>query len=222
MTNLKEAFGARVKEMRKMRGMTQEELAEHLEVNPRQLTRIECGENFASAETLAKLSTALNVELSVLFDFEWSENVTLLATGTEGASVLRLVQKDEKVRVMAPYNKFKEMDMPKQMDVTVTESVMINIAQKTKKPITVEYFNDKTRKYVKTYYPNGKVEVNISEQNIQSEDIQLYIKEKMKNYSSDVEKLEFIKLATDAINDPSALNELKILIKGMELAHRLK
>jgi len=221
MTNLKEAFGARVKELRKMRGMTQEELAEMLDVNPRQLTRLESGENFASSETIAKLSRALNVELSVLFDFEWSENVTLLSTGTDGARIVKLVQKDEKVKVMAPQNTIKEMDMPKQMDVAVTESVMINMAKKTKKPLTVEYFNDKTRKYVKTFYPDGHVEVNISEQNIHSEDIQIYVKEKLKKYSSDLEKLEFIKLAVDSINDSDALSELKILIKGVELAHKL-
>ena len=143
MTNLKEAFGARVKEIRKMRGMTQEELSELLGVNPRQLTRLECGENFASAETIARLSKALNVELAVLFDFEWSENVTLLATGTDGAPLLRLVQKDEKVKVMASKNAIKEMNMPKQIDVAVTESVMLNMAKKTNKPLTVEYFKDR-------------------------------------------------------------------------------
>ncbi len=217
MATLKEAFGARVKELRRLRGMTQEQLAEYLEVNPRQLSRLESGENFASAETLARLSKALSIDLSDLFDFQWSENLTLLATGTDCVPVVRLVQKDEKVKVMAPYNTIKEMNMPKQIDAAVTESVMINLAKKTKKSLTVEYFNDKTRKYVKTFYPDGKVEVNISEKSVQAEDIQIYIREKMRKFSAETEKLEFIKLAVDAITDNNALQELKILLKGMEL-----
>ena len=100
MKNLKEAFGARVKELRKMRGFTQEELAEMIDLNPRQLARLEKGENFSSAETLAKLAVGLDITLSDLFDFEWNQEVTLLATGTDAVPMIRLVQKDEKVKMI--------------------------------------------------------------------------------------------------------------------------
>ena len=144
--------------------------------------------------------------------------VTMLATGTDDVPVLRLVQKDEKVRIQATQEQIREMDIPKQIDVASTEDVMSKTAQRMKKALTVEYFNDKTRKYIKTYHPNGEIEVNISEKNIESEDIQSYIKDKMRNYSNQMEKLEFIKLAVDAISSSKSLNELKILLKGMELA----
>lgn len=39
----------------------------------------------------------------------------------------------------------------------------------------------------------------------------------MRKFSSETEKLEFIKLAVDAITDNNALQELKMLLKGMEL-----
>lgn len=218
MRNLKEAFGLKVREFRKMRGFTQEELAEMIEINPRQLARIEKGENFASAETMARLSMSLNVTLASFFDFDWNHEITLMATGTDNVPVLRLVQKDEKVKILATQNQFDVMDIPKQVDVSSTEEVMKKISQKMKKPITVEYFNDKTRKYIKTYHPSGRIEVNISEKAIKADDIQNYVRDKMKSYSAQVEKLEFIKLAVDSISDRSALEELKILIRGIELA----
>ncbi|MBQ2870583.1 helix-turn-helix transcriptional regulator [bacterium] len=218
MKNLKEAFGAKIKELRKQRGLTQEELAEMIDINQRQLTRIEKGENFPSAETLAKFSTSLNVELSTIFDIEWNQEITLMATGTDATPFIRLVQKNEQVKIVTSEEHIKEMDIPKQIDVASTEEIIQKISQNMQKPLMVEYFDDKTRKYVKTYHPNGQIDVKISEKNVQSENIQSYVKEKMKNYSEEIEKLEFVKLAVDALSDPQAANELKIMLRGIELA----
>ncbi len=221
MQNLKEAFGKRIKELRKSRNMTQEELAEFLSLNPRQLTRIEAGENFPSAESLAKLCCALDIDMKYLFDFEWNKEITLLSTGTDDLPVIKLVEKNNKMNLKTPKDKvFEDAGIGKEIPAAGSEAAMINMAKRLNKPLTVEHFNDKKRKYVKTYYPNGKSEVTISEKNIQAENIQNYVKNKMKDYSVDVEKLDFIKLAVDSLDSNEALNELKIFLKGMELAKK--
>lgn len=222
MKNLKEAFGAKVKELRRMQGLTQEELAEMIGINQRQLSRIEQGENFSSAETLAKLASSLNVELSTFFDIDWNQEITLMATGTDDIPFIKLVQKDEQVKVLTTQETIDSLGIPKQIDVASTESVIQKISQKMNKSLTVEYFNDKTRKYVKTYHPDGQVDINISEKNIRAEELQSYVKEKMKNYSNEIDKLEFMKLAVDALSDPNASKELKIMLKGIELAQKVK
>ena len=65
--NFKKAFGEKVKRIRKMRNLTQEQLAEKIDISPRNLCRIEVGDCFVKAETLERLLTALNVSAEELF-----------------------------------------------------------------------------------------------------------------------------------------------------------
>lgn len=67
--NIKKSIGSRVKEIRKQRGLSQELLAEKLDISQNALSYIETGENFFSAETLEKLIIALDVEPQELFNF---------------------------------------------------------------------------------------------------------------------------------------------------------
>ena len=49
--------------------MTQEKLAEYVDIHPRQMSKIETGEHFPSCKTLEKICVALDVTPSFLFDF---------------------------------------------------------------------------------------------------------------------------------------------------------
>jgi len=69
METLKEKFGARLKEIRRSKNMTQENLAELTGMDIPNLSNIERGKKFVSAETLSKLAKALNITENVLFDF---------------------------------------------------------------------------------------------------------------------------------------------------------
>ena len=70
MSYLKKAFGCNVRLIRKSRNLTQEQLAEMVNLNQRQLTRIENGVSFVSADVLENLAVALNTDIKKLFDFE--------------------------------------------------------------------------------------------------------------------------------------------------------
>jgi len=69
MENTKVLLGARIKEIRKARGLTQEQLAEMIDVEQKHVSRIESGKNFPSIDLLEKMAAALNVPLMGFFDF---------------------------------------------------------------------------------------------------------------------------------------------------------
>ncbi len=68
--SVKKLLGQKIKRIRKNRGLTQEQLAEMIDIAPRNLSRIEIGESFVSAETLDKLLFALNITAEELFSYE--------------------------------------------------------------------------------------------------------------------------------------------------------
>jgi len=68
-------FGSRVKELRNKRKLTQEKLAEMIGVGERNMSKIECGKNFVTAETLSKLLVALDVEPEELFHFNPKKDI---------------------------------------------------------------------------------------------------------------------------------------------------
>ena len=64
---IKQELGKKIKKMRLNRGLTQEQLAEAVDISQRTLSGIEIGENFVTAETLDKLIKALNTTSDELF-----------------------------------------------------------------------------------------------------------------------------------------------------------
>ena len=64
---IKEELGKKIKRMRVNRGLTQEQLAEAVDVSQRTLSGIEIGENFVTAETLDKIIKALKTTSEELF-----------------------------------------------------------------------------------------------------------------------------------------------------------
>ena len=70
MNTLKEKLGKRIQEIRKSQHITQEKLAEMIGLDTPNLSNIERGKRFLSAETLEKIIKALNVSEKELFNFE--------------------------------------------------------------------------------------------------------------------------------------------------------
>jgi transcriptional regulator with XRE-family HTH domain len=68
------ALGNKIKEIRKEKGMTQEELAERSGINLRTVQRIENGETTPRGNSLHAISNVLNIELSSLISKHENEN----------------------------------------------------------------------------------------------------------------------------------------------------
>ena len=69
MPTLKEKLGLRIKYLRKKNGLSQENLAELINMDKPNLSNIERGKRFMTAETLEKIAKALNTTERELFDF---------------------------------------------------------------------------------------------------------------------------------------------------------
>ena len=65
--NIKKELGEKIKRLRKKQKLTQEQLAEMIDIAPRNLSSIEVGTSFAKAETLEKILIALNTTAEELF-----------------------------------------------------------------------------------------------------------------------------------------------------------
>lgn len=67
--NIKKQLGQKIKRLRQKNGLTQEQLAEKIDIATRTLCGIENGENFLTATTLEKILNAFDITSSELFAF---------------------------------------------------------------------------------------------------------------------------------------------------------
>lgn len=67
-------LGKNIKKYRKLRGLTQEKMAELIEIEVRTLSLIETGNNFVTSKTLGKLSEVLQVSPANLFEDSYIDN----------------------------------------------------------------------------------------------------------------------------------------------------
>ncbi|QEM69982.1 helix-turn-helix transcriptional regulator [Geobacter sp. FeAm09] len=69
MKSTKELLGARIKELRKSCGFSQEHLAEIVGVEPKHISRIEVGSSYPSLNRVELIAKALGRPIKDLFDF---------------------------------------------------------------------------------------------------------------------------------------------------------
>jgi len=69
MRTTKQLLGARIKELRKTKGFSQDTLAERVGIDSKHLSRLEVGGGFPSLDTLERLGEVLGVELREFFEF---------------------------------------------------------------------------------------------------------------------------------------------------------
>jgi len=78
MPDTKKLVGARLKELRRRTGLTQEQLADAVGLDARHLSRLEVGRHFPSLDSLDKIATQLNVPLGEFFQFPNEESTDTL------------------------------------------------------------------------------------------------------------------------------------------------
>jgi transcriptional regulator with XRE-family HTH domain len=68
-TTKKKFLGARIKELRKAKRLSQEQLSDKINIDPKHLSRIEVGNSYPSLDTLDNISKALGIEMKDIFEF---------------------------------------------------------------------------------------------------------------------------------------------------------
>jgi len=80
MSSTKKYLGARIQEIRKSQGLKQAELAELAGIDPKHMSKIECGRCYPSFELLDKIAVELNTPVS---DFLSTEHLQSRETLTK-------------------------------------------------------------------------------------------------------------------------------------------
>ena len=110
MFNLRSAFGANLKLIRKSKNITQEKLAEMIDIHPRQLSKIETGEHFPTYKTIEKICISLKEQPKNLFNFEinFNDKTTPEAhkNSQQGINMDLMLNKFKKIATNEQYVKF--------------------------------------------------------------------------------------------------------------------
>lgn len=211
MTNFKNGVGSNIKYLRKVRNITQEDLAGIIGIHSRQLSKIETGEHFPSCKTLEKVCITLDVQPKELFDFDFLTNEFEGAlNGTNNEAAFQ-VSKSSKSNVYQLYE-----DGVKEKPCT--DKTMANTAKALNRPVFVEYFDEKKSSKIVVFYPDGKEKVIRNSQNTEAQRNLNYMVSEFRKISKDKASSEFIKLALDALKSDKALVKLANLVEGMKLA----
>lgn len=216
MVDIVKALGINIKKYRKARGLSQEKLSEMIGIQPRQMSKLETGVHFPSARTLENLCVTLDVSLKELFDFELDlAQESCFVDGTYNISNYRVLKSENVYQLLNKESKSRDiLTNPSEKFI---EQQFVDMALNTQETITVEYFEN--NKYANTiiYYPDGSYK--IFDTNKDNTTTNRILKEIIR-ISNDSEKLEFIKLALAAFENPDVIPELELILKGLKLAKR--
>lgn len=216
MANFKIGVGQNIKILRKVRNITQEDLAGIIGIHSRQLSKIETGEHFPSCRTLEKICIALDIQPKELFDFEFlTEENEGAMTGTD-SSVSFQVSTTNKSNVYELFDKKDEKTK------TCTDKTMANTAKNLNKPIFVEYFDEKKASRIVVFYPDGKEKVVRNSANIEAQQNLNYMVCEFRKIAKDKSSSDFVKLSIESLKKNDALIKLSNLVDGMKLARGIE
>lgn len=105
---IKSELGQKIRNMRQRRGLTQEELAEKVDISQRTLSGIETGENFVTAETLDRLAEALDTTFEELFATNHYKEVPILVHELDNI-VKTLAEEADRKKLEILYNVGKSL-----------------------------------------------------------------------------------------------------------------
>lgn len=101
MSKSKKLLGKRIRQLRKNGGLSQEQFAELIGIDPNSVSRIECGVHYPSLDTLEKIATILKMEMRDLFLFNNKETAEeMRAFLVQTASEVNIEKLREAVRAI--------------------------------------------------------------------------------------------------------------------------
>ena len=98
----KKKLGLKIKELRKRKGLTQEQLAELINMEQTSISVIESGRNFPTLGTLEKIAQILEVNLSDFFNYDYIDDIETIKASTK--DIIRKMD-DNQIRQLFKYVK---------------------------------------------------------------------------------------------------------------------
>ena len=209
MEIIKKCFGKQLRICRKLKNLTQEKLAEMVGINLRQLARIESGESFVTAETLHNFCKILEISPKQLFDFD-IEDEFLMTAYNNNVSLKVIKSKNGIQFVNSNIIENKTNDIG---DIDFQNRIL-RIARNINKNIIVEELKKDSVYQTKIYKPDGNIEIAAG---CDEEENYNKLVNDIDNIKNDKNKINYMSLAYNSLSDKQALDELKSMIKGIEL-----
>lgn len=101
---LKKNIGEKIKFFRKKRGLSQDKLAEIVNMEMKSLSRIESGHNYPQCENLVAIARALNIAPWQLYFFDEAKNIDIMKD-----EILKSIYEDSSlIAPLYQYLKFKQ------------------------------------------------------------------------------------------------------------------
>lgn len=100
MKTTKALLGARIKELRKAKRLSQDQLSECIGIDPKHLSRIEVGKSYPYMETLENIAKSLDVEIKDLFEFRHLEKE---AASIKGISTMLIGASEDKLMLVVKF-----------------------------------------------------------------------------------------------------------------------
>lgn len=222
MKNIKESFGSNLRRIRKSRKITVESLAEISGISSRLLSNIEAGDTFVSAETLCKLSLALNIGLRELFDFEWQDKFMYYDNGKYIKPHFKAVLKNDIYEIKS-LPSLKKDKIIRKMPIGELTNFLMEFAKNNNMAIIVDFFIDKERDKIVKYIPNGTFTFLSRRDEIEKKGLDLKDKkyniamDKIREIAIDDKRLEYIITAAQALSNMKSRDKLRIMLDAMDI-----
>ena len=100
------AIGKRIKSAREKKGLTQEQLAEQVNLSPMHITAIERGNKLPRLETLIKIANVLDVSADTLLQDVVNNQIKLRTS--EASNLIAQLSREDQRRVLAALHSFVE------------------------------------------------------------------------------------------------------------------
>ena len=100
------AIGKRIKSAREKKGLTQEQLAEQVNLSPMHISVIERGNKLPRLETLIKIANVLDVSADILLQDVVNNQIKLHTS--EASNLIAQLSREDQRRVLAALHSFVE------------------------------------------------------------------------------------------------------------------
>ena len=91
----KKVFSGKIKKLRKLHKLTQEKMSELIDIDVRQIARLEAGESLPSVETLIKIAKVLSVTPNDLLIFENNASPHEMSLKSDINNILSLAKEEQ-------------------------------------------------------------------------------------------------------------------------------
>ncbi|MBO6087286.1 helix-turn-helix transcriptional regulator [bacterium] len=95
----KKSFGKKIKNLRALHSLTQETLAEFIDMDMRQVARIEAGGSFPSLPSILKLCEVFKITPNDLLDFQNNQNTSTFQLKSDINDILSLAKEEQLVLI---------------------------------------------------------------------------------------------------------------------------